>query len=187
MIKKSESARDKLAAVKTFEANPLIEPPPSYKYLISTMTMSALSYLWVATFNMKSIVHLVEEAMRLCGNTNYDDWQFVYSLPSYCCGEFRDQLYSQDLIPTMQQEIGFDEHECFMIALGSFGCGRQSAFWKIIDMKKGPHAPLAEGQLTRHQLTQMHSYPSQSRQAKLWQAASRDPMKEKLLRNEMGA
>jgi len=161
MVRRTQACADKIAKVKAFDPNPLaiLKAEPSFRFLVDFALTSAMAYLWVATFNVKCVVRMVEAAMKLSGDTNFDNWQLVYSLPSYCSGEFRDQLYSKDMIPIMQENMGFDPGECIMIALGSFGCCRQSAFYKITDLGKGV---IAEGKLSREGMTSMDAYATQS-------------------------
>merc|ERR1712087_686785 len=87
---------------------------------------------------------------------NMDEWSAV-QLQTFCCGEFRDQLYAEPLLPAIQAEVGFEAGECFLVRVGSFGMCRSSATWGIYDLKKGP---VREGTISSEQLMQIASLPS---------------------------
>jgi len=163
-VRRTLAVEQKLGRVKTFSGHPVhpgADGDPQVqegRFLGHLGLYSAWAYLWLGNFNMKCFVRLVSDALAAVGASSVDEYDNM-ALNSFCCGEFRDPLYTDPLLPAIQQEIGFDEGECFMVRLGSFGLGRQSAVWRVVDMKRGV---IASGRVTRAGLMQMHSLPSKS-------------------------
>merc|ERR1739849_66132 len=100
------------------------------------------------------------EAIRVVGGegAKFSDYSQV-GLTNLCCGEFRDALYAVPLLPTIQEQMGFDTGECFMLRLGAFGMFQDTATWAIYDLAGGL---LKSGVLHASALREMHSFPSQS-------------------------
>jgi len=152
------SAAAKLARVKSCSSYPQIwrslEPlgPPSGAV--------NFAYLWLANLNMKAALGLMSEGLRLAGGpeAKATDYFPIY-LTQFGTGEFRDNLYALPLLPTIQEQVGFEAGECFMVRLGAFGMFQNSATWGIYDLKEGL---LKSGLLRLSALTKMDSYPSQS-------------------------
>jgi len=148
----------KLARVKTFSSRPQVWQ--SLEHLGMITGTSNMAYLWLANLNMKAAVGLIMEGVRLAGGAGaqLSDF-FPIGLTQFCCGEFRDALYALPLLPAMQEQIGFEAGECFMVRLGAFGLGQDTATWGIYDLKGGL---LKGGLLSLSALSQMNSFPSQS-------------------------
>jgi len=152
------TAGHKLGNVKTMSTYPQIWRP-----LEATGPASGvcnMAYLWLANLNMKASVGLIYEAVRLVGGpkAQLHDY-FQIGLTQYCSGEFRDALYALPLLPVMQEQIGFEAGECFMVRLGAFGMGQDTATWGIYDLKEGL---VKSGLLRVSALQKMDSFPSQS-------------------------
>lgn len=159
-VRNTESARQKLDLVKTFSVNPLNIMQSDWKAFAEKIVYSSIAYLWLGNFNMKAAVRLIRDALRATGGPGASILNYTFfMLPSYACGEFRDPLYIVPLLHVFQQQIGFDEGECFMVRLGAFGMFRETATWNIYDLKRGL---ISEGLLTRDALFEMDSLPSKS-------------------------
>jgi len=157
-VKNTEVVRAKLGRVKTFSSKPQIWQ--SLEHLGRKSGLANTAYLWLATFNMKSVSGLVHKAVQLTGGTGAKVADYIpIGLTQMCCGEFRDSLYALPLLPTIQEQIGFEAGECFMVRLGAFGMFQNTATWGIYDLKEGL---VKGGLLTIKALCQMDSFPSQS-------------------------
>eukprot|EP00812_Abedinium_dasypus_P009449 NODE_3138_length_825_cov_3.227273.p1 GENE.NODE_3138_length_825_cov_3.227273~~NODE_3138_length_825_cov_3.227273.p1 ORF type:complete len:242 (+),score=60.32 NODE_3138_length_825_cov_3.227273:3-728(+) len=153
LIKRSEAVRDKLKRVKTFAPDPFaLSHAPR---MIDEFFYKTFAYVWLATYNAKCHPRLVNEALASCGG-KVDDYK-ILQLAGYCCGEFRDTLYVEQMLPAMQEIIEFNKGECFMLCVMSFGMCDQSVPWRVIDMKTGP---VASGRLTREAVARMQPMPS---------------------------
>lgn len=150
-----KSAVQKLAKVKTCSSAPQIwralEPMGGPSGAVN------FAYLWLANLNMKAALGLIAEGARLAGGVTSDF--FPMGLTQFCAGEFRDALYALPLLPTMQEQIGFEKGECFMVRLGAFGMFQDKATWGIYDLKEGL---LKSGFLRQADLFKMDSLPTQS-------------------------
>lgn len=62
----------------------------------------SIAYLWLATFNMKCLVRLLEDMVAISGSKSFDDFEMV-KLSAWLCGEFRDELYGEKVLPFIQQ------------------------------------------------------------------------------------
>eukprot|EP00415_Alexandrium_ostenfeldii_P003827 UN3827 len=118
-----------------------------------------MAYLWLANLNMKASVGLIFQGVKLAGGptAEYSDY-FPIGLTQWCCGEFRDALYALPLLPAMQEQLGFESGECFMVRLGAFGMFQDTATWGIYDLKDGL---IKGGLLSVSALNRMNSFPSQ--------------------------
>lgn len=158
-VKGTPAAVAKLGRVKTFSSEPQV-----WRSLERFGRQSGavnMAYLWLANMNMKAVVGLVTKGVQLAGGpgTKISDY-FMIGLQNMCCGEFRDNLYALPILPTIQEQIGFDAGECFMLRLGAFGMFRQTATWGIYDLKGGL---LESGVLSLSDLSsKMSAFPSQS-------------------------
>jgi len=152
------TAAHKLMRVKTCSTYPQIWRP--LEHMGAATGLSNFAYLWLANLNMKASVGLIYEGVRLAGGAQAKlaDY-FPIGLTQFCCGEFRDALYALPLLPTIQEQIGFEAGECFMVRLGAFGMFQDAATWGIYDLKAGL---LKGGLLTLSSLSKMDSFPSQS-------------------------
>merc|ERR1712137_390854 len=150
------TAAAKLARVRTCSTYPQIWRP--LEPLAGPSGTVNFAYLWLANLNMKAALGLIEMGVRLAGGpgTTQSDY-FPIGLTQFCAGEFRDALYALPLLPTMQEQIGFEAGECFMVRLGAFGMFQDTATWGIYDLKEGL---LKSGLLRVSALTKMHSLPS---------------------------
>lgn len=164
-VKKSEEAKNKLKAVRSFSAPPRDaaesnnDQAKALEHFIKMNIYGALAYLWLGNLNTKCLVRLVHAALKDAEAVSIDEYDF-FMLPAYCCGEFRDFLYADDaLLRSLQADIGFNEGECFMVRLGSFGMCRETATWKTYDMNKGVTGC---GVMSRSALFSMDCFPSQS-------------------------
>lgn len=156
-VRKTEATCKKLDKVHTFSSNPL-SPAMSVPMTTTPQFCGWCAMFWLGNLNLKCLLRLIEEALKLSGSTNLDDWQRI-QLESYCMGEWRDYFWTEAIMGVMQEQIGFDEGECFCIRVGSFPiCGR-TTMWRIWDMKKGI---LAEGKIGIDALAQMTCLPSQA-------------------------
>lgn len=157
--KPTKAVMDKLKSVKTFNSDPQIWSS-IVQGSAQNMFYSNMAYLWLANLNMKAFVGMVIEGVRAAGGAGAAVTDYMpIPLAQLCCGEFRDNLYTTSILPTMQEELGFDSGECFMMRLGAFGMLRQTATWGIYDMKDGW---LKSGAVSLSKLAQMNSLPSQS-------------------------
>eukprot|EP00930_Biecheleria_cincta_P096302 TRINITY_DN88172_c0_g1_i1.p1 TRINITY_DN88172_c0_g1~~TRINITY_DN88172_c0_g1_i1.p1 ORF type:complete len:555 (+),score=59.31 TRINITY_DN88172_c0_g1_i1:7-1671(+) len=157
--KKTEAVKQKLDRVKTLSANPLSAERPPYYY--ECLGYISTAYLWLANMNMKCTARLFEDTFSMHANgtkATMDDYN-GFGLQSWCCGEFRDQLYAPQMLPAFQQEIGFEEGECLMVRIGAFGMWRHSATWSIYDLKKGC---VSHGTITTRQMEEIDSCPSKA-------------------------
>lgn len=162
-VKKSEQARSKFKAVRSFSKPPQYLPEneqtKGFQHMMNRGVYSALAYMWLGNLNMKCFVRLVHLALDAVGGTSMDEYD-LFGVPAFFCGEFRDMLYADDaLLHEFQADIGFDEGECIMVRVGSFGMGRQLATWKTYDMKRGV---TNAGSMSRSALFCMDSLPSKS-------------------------
>uniref|UniRef100_A0A7S4T1C4 Uncharacterized protein n=1 Tax=Alexandrium monilatum TaxID=311494 RepID=A0A7S4T1C4_9DINO len=152
------TAAHKLARVKWYSSRPQIWR--SLEPLGMKTGMTNFAYLWLANFNMKAAVGLILQGVKLAGGAGakLQDY-FPMGLMQFCCGEFRDALYALPLLPAIQEQIGFEAGECFMVRLGAFGMGRETATYGIYDLKGGL---LKGGVLSLSALAKMDAFPSQS-------------------------
>lgn len=148
-------AGHKLGNVKTCSTNPQIWQ--SLQHLGPATGACNMAYLWLANLNMKAAIGLIYEGARLSGGQFSDFFQI--GLTQFCSGEFRDALYAVPLLPVMQEQIGFESGECFMVRLGAFGMFQDKATWGIYDLKDGL---IKSGFLRLSALQKMDSFPSQS-------------------------
>lgn len=157
-VKNTQAIREKFSRVKMFSHNPRIWR--SLEPLGHSVGTSNFAYLWLGNFNMKAAVGLIYDAIRVVGGegAKFSDYSQV-GLTNLCCGEFRDALYAVPLLPTIQEQMGFDTGECFMLRLGAFGMFQDTATWAIYDLAGGL---LKSGVLHASALREMHSFPSQS-------------------------
>merc|ERR1712232_1499232 len=109
---------------------------------------------------MGAALGLIDMGVRIAGGpgATQSDY-FPIGLTQSCTGEFRDALYALPLLPTMQEQIGFEAGECFMVRLGAFGMFQDTATWGIYDLKDGL---LSSGTLRLSSLSRMSAFPSQS-------------------------
>merc|ERR1712232_232420 len=152
------TAAVKLKNVKTCSTYPQIWSP--LEPLGPALGATNMAYLCLANLNMKAALGLMHEGIRVAGGpeAKWSDY-FQMGLTQFCSGEFRDQLYAMPLLPTIQEQIGFEPGECFMVRLGAFGMFQDKATWDIYDLKGGL---LKSGLLRLSALTKMDSFPSQS-------------------------
>uniref|UniRef100_A0A7S1W915 Uncharacterized protein n=1 Tax=Alexandrium catenella TaxID=2925 RepID=A0A7S1W915_ALECA len=153
-----KDAGHKLGRVKSFSASPQIWR--SLEPLGMASGLCNMAYLWLANLNMKASVGLIFQGVKLAGGptAEYSDY-FPIGLTQWCCGEFRDALYALPLLPAMQEQLGFESGECFMVRLGAFGMFQDTATWGIYDLKDGL---IKGGLLSVSALNRMNSFPSQS-------------------------
>ncbi|CAK8998181.1 Uncharacterized protein SCF082_LOCUS5528 [Durusdinium trenchii] len=135
-VKKTQRVKDKLEIVGQSKGigNPLfLEEAP---YLQVCLGYLSFAYLWLATFNMKCIARLIEDFLQVSGTKSVDEWQML-KLTGWLCGEFRDELYAEKVLPIIQEECKFDEGEAYLIRVGAFGMFGHTATWRIYDLRKG--------------------------------------------------
>lgn len=163
-VRKTEANKQKLDKVKTFSGNPLAGGPPPYFF--ACLGYLNMAYLWLSNLNVKCLGPLSTAAIRSIDgpSANLDDWAFT-TVQSFGCGEFRDQLYALPMLPAIQNEVGFEAGECFMVRIGSIGMCRSSATWGIYDLKNGV---VREGVITREQLMQIDALPSKSTELRVF-------------------
>mmetsp|Transcript_131815 Transcript_131815/g.421752 ORF Transcript_131815/g.421752 Transcript_131815/m.421752 type:complete len:235 (-) Transcript_131815:126-830(-) len=161
LVRCCDAVRAKLERVKTFNGHPILPEgavPEDTRHFFRLLMCSFCAYLWLGNMNMKCFTRLMQQALDFAGGASIDEYEFM-ALTTYCCGEFRDNLYTDPVLPAIQEEVGFEEGECLMVRLGAFGLGRESATWRLHDMKRGT---LAEGEMTRTGVASMHALPSAS-------------------------
>ncbi|CAE6973614.1 unnamed protein product [Symbiodinium natans] len=157
MVKKTQAVKEKLDKVDPRLGNPLsLHPAP---YYLTCLGYMPFAYIWLATMNMKCIVRLVDDILSMGGpKMHVDEWAFV-GLQGWLCGEFRDQIYTDAVMPLIQEACNFDEGECYLIRLGAFRMFQHEASWQIYDAKKGV---IREGKLSTRMMSSIDSHPSAS-------------------------
>lgn len=159
-VKKTQRVKEKLDMVgqKKGLGSPLsLDESP---YLSVCLGYLSFAYLWLATFNMKCIVRLLEDMLQVSGTSSIDDWAML-KLSGWLCGEFRDELYAEKVLPAIQEECQFEEGEAYLIRLGAFGMFGHTASWRMIDLSKGV---VREGTMTAEMMRSIDALPSSAKE-----------------------